>query len=341
MNQPLPSAGMAGGLIDRFGRRHDNLRVSVTDRCNIRCFYCMPEDHPDYVPKSEILSYEEILRFVRIAAGLGIRKIRLTGGEPLVRRDLAVLIRELSAVPGIEELALTTNGLLLPEAAAPLHDAGLRRITVHLDTLDEERFRRIVRRDGLDRVLDGLFRCRSLGYAPIKINAVAVKGLTEPDILPMARFGREHGFQVRFIEYMPLDADRGWRRDQVLLAEDILALLSREIAPLEPMPGHDPRTPADEFVYADGVGSVGIIASISRPFCASCNRVRLTADGRLRNCLFAHGEADVRALLRGGAPDEAIAGLIHGNLADKWEGHEINNPKKFVQPIRPMHAIGG
>ena len=342
MSHPPTAPDAPGtGLVNTFGRRHDNLRISVTDRCNIRCFYCMPEDHPEYVPRAEILTYEEILRFVRIATSLGIRKIRLTGGEPLVRQDLPVLVTQLAAVPGIEDLAMTTNGLLLAPAAAPLYEAGLRRVTVHLDSLDEGRFRQIVRRDGLDQVLAGLFKCRELGFGPIKINAVAIKGLTEPDIVPLARFGREHGFQVRFIEYMPLDADRGWRRDQVLLADDIMALLSREIAPLEPMPGHDPRTPASEFVYADGIGSVGIIASISRPFCLSCNRIRLTSDGKLRNCLFALHEADVRALLRGGAPDEVVADLIRGNVRDKWEGHEINNPKKFVQPGRPMHAIGG
>jgi cyclic pyranopterin phosphate synthase len=327
-------------LIDTFGRLHDNLRISVTDRCNIRCFYCMPEDDPAYVPRGEILSYEEIVRFVTVAASLGVRKIRLTGGEPLVRKDLDRLVRQIVAVPGIEDVALTTNGLLLADQAERLYDAGLRRINVHLDTLDKDRFRVMTRRDGVDKVLQGLATVKRLGYHPIKINAVAVKGLTEPDIVPLARFGRDNGYEVRFIEYMPLDADRGWRRDQVLLAEDILGLLTRELGPLHPTEGQDPRAPATEFDFDDGIGRIGIIASISRPFCQACNRVRLTADGKLRNCLFARDENDVRALLRGGASDEEIAALIRKNVLAKWEGHEINTAK-FMQPARPMHAIGG
>jgi cyclic pyranopterin phosphate synthase len=331
---------MNAPLIDTFGRLHDNLRISVTDRCNIRCFYCMPEDHPDYMPRAEILSYEEIARFVSVAARLGVRKIRLTGGEPLVRRDLNLLIERLLSIEGIEDLALTTNGLLLAEQAATLHAAGLRRINVHCDTLDPGRFFQMTRRNGIDKVLEGIAAAKRLGFSPIKMNAVAVKGLTEPDLAPLARFGREHGIQVRFIEFMPLDADHRWRRDQVLLHDDILEILTREIGPLVPSPGQDPRAPASDYDFADGIGGVGIIASISRPFCGACNRIRLTADGKLRNCLFARDEADVRALLRGGADDETIAALIRGNVTAKWEGHDINSAK-FLQPARPMHAIGG
>jgi cyclic pyranopterin phosphate synthase len=327
-------------LVDGFGRRHDNLRISLTDRCNIRCFYCMPEEKPVFVPRKEILTYEEILRFVRVAAGLGIEKIRLTGGEPLVRRDVDQLVREIVRLPGIRDVALTTNGLLLAGQAPALRAAGLRRVNVHLDTLDPERFRRISGRDGLEAVLAGIDRARELGFSPIKLNAVTVKGLTEPDLAPMARFGREKGIQVRFIEYMPLDADRRWRRDQVLLAGDILALISREIAPLSPSPGQDPRSPASDFDFADGVGGIGIIASISRPFCASCNRLRLTAEGMLRNCLFARDELDARSLLRGGGSDAAIADLIRRSVGAKLEGHDINTAR-FLQPARPMHAIGG
>lgn len=328
-------------MIDKFGRRHDNLRISVTDRCNIRCFYCMPEDNPNYMPRADLLTYEEIGRFVRVVAGLGVRKIRLTGGEPLVRRDLPELVRLLAAIPGIDEIAMTTNGLLLAEAAVPLREAGLTRLTVHLDSLDRERFKQIVRRDVLDQVLVGIQAAGQAGFDSIKINAVAVKGLNEPDIVPLAEFGRREGHEIRFIEFMPLDADHGWKRSQVLLADDILAILTEGIGPMEPVPGADPAAPAREYRFTDGRGRIGLIASISRPFCATCNRIRLTADGKLRNCLFALGEADVRALLRGGADDNAIADLVCGNVRDKWEGHEINNPKKFLQPDRPMHSIGG
>ncbi|MEK7406463.1 MAG: GTP 3',8-cyclase MoaA [Acidobacteriota bacterium] len=330
----------AAQLRDSFGRLHDNLRLSVTDRCNIRCFFCMPHEEVEFLPREEVLSFEEIERLVRIAAGLGIRKLRITGGEPLVRRGLPVLVRRLAAIPGIEDLALTTNGVLLAEQAGPLYEAGLRRINIHLDTLDRERFLRIARRDELYRVLAGIAECRRVGYSPIKINAVAVKGLTETDLAPLARYGREHGLAIRFIEVMPLDGQGRWDRGNVLLAEEIVRTLSREVAPLVEMPGQDPRAPATEYRYADGVGGVGIIASISRPFCPSCNRIRLTADGHLRYCLFAIEETDVKALLRGGASDDEIAETIRATVADKWEGHLVNTDR-FVAPPRPMHAIGG
>ncbi|HWB98730.1 MAG TPA: GTP 3',8-cyclase MoaA [Bryobacteraceae bacterium] len=329
-----------GPVIDSFGRIHTSLRIGVTDRCNIRCFYCMPETDVQFVHRGEILDFEEIERFVRIAVGLGITKVRVTGGEPLVRRDLPVLIRGLAAIPGIEDLALTTNGVLLPELAEPLYDAGLRRINVHLDTLDRERFRQISRRDALDKVLAGVELCQRLGYGPIKINAVAIKNLVEPDIVPLARYARENGFEVRFIEFMPLDAQGLWDRSKVLLADDIIRILSAEIAPLVPIPDGDPRAPALEYRFADGVGHVGFIASVSRPFCLNCNRMRLTADGKLRYCLFAIEEDDVKGLIRGGATDEEIAGLIRRNVARKWLGHEINS-SQFVAPPRPMYSIGG
>ena len=327
-------------LIDSFGRLHDNLRLSVTDRCNIRCFYCMPEHDVQFVERREILDFEEIERFARIAVSLGVTKLRVTGGEPLLRRDLPALIGRLAAIPGVRDLALTTNGVLLPELARPLYEAGLRRLNVHLDTLDRERFREITRRDDLERVLDGLALCRGLGFRAIKLNAVAVKNLVEPDIVPLARFARENGFEVRYIEFMPLDAQNLWDRRKVLLAGEIIETLSREISPLVPVPDPDPRAPATEYAYADGNGRVGFIASVSRPFCGNCNRLRLTADGKLRYCLFAIEEDDVKALMRSGAPDEAIAALIRRNLAGKWEGHEINSAK-FVAPPRPMYSIGG
>jgi cyclic pyranopterin phosphate synthase len=328
-------------LIDGFGRVHDNLRISVTDRCNIRCFYCMPEQDVHYIPRPEILSFEEMERFARIAAGLGVTKLRVTGGEPLVRKDLHVLLRKLFSIPGIRDIALTTNGLLLADQANALHDAGLRRLNVHLDTLDRERFARITRRDEFQRVIDGLMEAKRLGFGPIKINAVAVKNLVEPDIVPLARFGREHGFEIRYIEFMPLDAQGLWDRGRVLLADDILAVLNREVAPLEAVPDPDPRAPALEYRYADGGGRIGFIASVSRPFCLNCNRIRLTADGHLRYCLFALEETEVKTLLRTGASDDQIASTIRETVAKKWIGHEINNSARFVPPPRPMHAIGG
>jgi cyclic pyranopterin phosphate synthase len=327
-------------LIDSYGRVHTNLRISVTDRCNVRCFYCMPEEGVTFQPRGEILAFEEIERIARIAVGLGIDKIRVTGGEPLVRKDLPVLIARLSAIPGLRDLALTTNGVQLAEFAEPLYEAGLRRINIHLDTLDRARFKRITRRDDLDRVLAGIAAAQRLGFGPIKLNAVAVKNLIEPDIVPLVRFARENGFQARFIEFMPLDAQHLWDRGKVLLVQDIISILSREIAPLIPIPSADPRAPALAYRFADGIGSVGFIASISRPFCRSCNRLRLTADGKLRNCLFAIGEDDVRGLLRDSATDEEIASVIRRNVAGKWEGHEINT-SRFVAPPRPMYAIGG
>ncbi len=327
-------------LRDSFGRLHDNLRISVTDRCNIRCFYCMPERDVDFVPRAEILNYEEIERFARIAVGLGVRKVRITGGEPLVRKNLPELVRALVAIEGIDDLALTTNGVRLAELAGPLHEAGLRRINIHLDTLDRERFLRITRRDELARVLEGVEACRRLGFGPIKINAVAVKGLVEPDIAPLARFGRDNGLEIRWIEFMPLDAQGLWDRSKVLLADEILDILRRDIGPLVEIPDRDPRAPATEYQWADGAGKIGFIASVSRPFCLNCNRLRLTADGHLRYCLFALEETDIKPLLRGGGSDDEIAGAIRTVVAAKWEGHEINTTR-FVAPPRPMYSSGG
>ena len=331
---------MAAPLIDSFGRLHDNLRISVTDRCNIRCYYCMPENEVRFVPRQEILDFEEIERFARVAVSLGITKIRVTGGEPLLRRDLPLLIRRLAAIPGVADLALTTNGVLLEEFAEPLFDAGLRRLNVHLDTLDRERFQRISRRDDLDRVLAGLDCAREAGYPAIKLNAVAIRDVTESDIVPLALYARNRGFEVRYIEFMPLDAQNLWNREKVLTADEIIATLSRAISPLVAVPDPDPRAPATEYDYADGGGRVGFIASVSRPFCLNCNRIRLTADGKLRYCLFAIEEDDVRALMRSGAGDDEIAALIRRNLAGKWEGHEINSTQ-FIPPPRPMYSIGG
>jgi cyclic pyranopterin phosphate synthase len=326
-------------LVDNFGRTHDNLRISVTDRCNIRCFYCMPEEGVKFQAQEQILSFEEIERFVRVAASLGVRKLRITGGEPLLRRDLPTLIRMLSAVEGIQDLALTTNGVLLADHAQALYDAGLRRLNVHLDTLDRARFQKITRRDDFDRVMAGIDAAQRIGYR-VKINAVAVKGLVEPDIVPLARFGRERGIEIRYIEFMPLDAQGLWGNKHVLTADEMIAMISREIGALREIPEQDPRAPATEYEFVDGVGSVGFIASISRPFCLNCNRIRLTADGHFRYCLFAIEELDLKALLRDGSSDEKIAAAMREWVKAKWIGHEINSAK-FVAPPRPMYSIGG
>ncbi len=327
-------------LIDTFWRVHDNLRISVTDRCNIRCFYCMPEDNPAYVEREEILTFEEIERFVRIMVQLGVRKIRLTGGEPLVRRNLPTLIEKLVQIPQVRDLGLTTNGILLPEQADSLYAAGLRRINIHLDTLDPGRFKLITRRDGFERVLEGIFLCKRLGFDPVKLNAVAARGYIEEDIVPLGMFAREHGVDVRFIEFMPLDAENQWQRDKVLFAQEILDRLADGIMPLVPVPHQDPRAPASEFVFEDGIGRIGLIASISRPFCMSCNRIRLTSDGKIRNCLFAIDEFDAKTIMRSGGSDQDVADMVRRAVNAKWEGHEINTAR-FIKPPRPMYAIGG
>lgn len=326
-------------LIDRFGRLHNNLRISVTDRCNIRCTYCMPEQ-VQFLPRNELLSFEEIERFVRVATTLGITKLRLTGGEPLVRRDLPVLIEKLARIPGIVDVGLTTNGILLAPMARTLYDAGLRRINVSLDTMDPDRFERLTRRTGFEKVIEGILAAKEAGFDPVKVNAVAIRGETDEDVIPLGRFAREHGLELRFIEYMPLDAGNAWERDKVLYASEILDLLSHAFGPLAPAPDQDPRAPAVDYEYQDGGGRVGLIASVSRPFCGSCNRVRITADGKLRNCLFALDETDIRALIRGGASDELLAQALRDSVAAKWEGHQIN-AANFIKPERLMHSIGG
>ena len=325
-------------LVDTFGRRHNNLRISVTDRCNLRCTYCMPED-VTFLDRAELLTFEEIARFVRVAASLGIDKVRLTGGEPLLRRDLHRLVAQIAAVPGIRDLGLTTNGLLLAAQARSLFDAGLRRINVSLDTLDPGRFRLLARRDGLDQVLAGIAAAEEAGFEPIKLNAVILRGINDRDIVPLARFARDHGHELRFIEYMPIGAD-AWERQKVFTAAEILEVIEDEIGPLLPATDTDPSSPATEYRYLDGSGRIGVIGSVSRPFCATCNRIRLTAEGSLRNCLFATEEVDLRSLLRGAASDEEIAARIVGNVAAKGPGHEIDSAQ-FVKPARTMHAIGG
>jgi cyclic pyranopterin phosphate synthase len=299
----------------------------------------MPEE-VRFQPRSALLTFEEIERITRVAVTLGFDKVRLTGGEPLVRRDLPRLVEMLVALPGLTDIGLTTNGILLKPVARTLRDAGLKRINVSIDTLDPERFERLTRRPGVEHVIEGILAAKEAGFDPVKINAVAIRGETEEDVVPLARFARKHGLELRFIEYMPLDAGHRWERDKVLFAADIIDMLVEGIGPLAPVSNPDPRAPALDYEYADGGGKVGLIASISRPFCLSCNRLRLTSDGKLRNCLFSLEESDVRGLLRGGASDDLIAQTIRDCVASKWEGHEINTAR-FIQPERLMHSIGG
>lgn len=331
---------MIGPLVDSFGRVHTNLRISVTDRCNIRCFYCMPEENVRFKPRSEILSFEEIDRFTRVMARLGINKIRLTGGEPLVRADLHLLVEKLVAIPGIQDIALTTNGILLAEQAAALKAAGLGRLNISLDAMSEETFQRISRREGLQRVWEGIFTAKRVGFERIRLNAVAIRGITEAEVVPLGEFARQHDFELRFIEFMPLDADGNWQSDQVLSGEEIRGILETAFGALVPVDRPDPSQPAMDFRFADGVGRIGFINPVSQPFCGDCNRLRLTADGNVRNCLFSTVEWDARALLRSGADDQQIAQLVRDCVAAKKSGHGIDSPD-FIKPERAMYQIGG
>jgi GTP 3',8-cyclase len=325
-------------LIDGFGRVHTDLRISVTDRCNLRCTYCMPAEVV-FLPREELLSYEEIARVAAVAAGEGIRTIRLTGGEPLLRRDLDGLVRLLVAVPGIEEVAATTNGLLLADQAEALAAAGLGRLNVSLDAIREEAFERLTRRRGLDRALAGLAAARAAGFRSIRINAVSIRGLSEEEIVPLAEFCRREGFHLRFIEFMPLDADGSWNAEQVLSGAAVRAILEREIGPLEPLPPADGGQPAVDWRWADG-GLIGFIDPVTSPFCNRCDRLRLTADGQFRNCLFSTTEWDARAVLRGGGSDDEIAALLQACVAAKRAAHGIGSPA-FERPARAMYQIGG
>jgi cyclic pyranopterin phosphate synthase len=327
-------------LVDSFGRVHSNLRISVTDRCNIRCFYCMPDEFVRFKPRDELLSFEELARFTRIMASLGVHKVRLTGGEPLLRSGLDRLVAMLAAVPGITDLALTTNGILLADQAHKLKKAGLIRLNISLDALSEQTFRRISRRDGLDHVLRGIFAAQHAGFERIRLNAVAIRGITEVEVVPLGRFARRHGLEMRFIEYMPLDADHQWQSEQVLSGDEIRRILEEEFGPLVPRHRADPGQPANDFQFADGVGRIGFINPISQPFCDRCNRLRISADGMLRNCLFSTTEFDARALLRSGKSDQDIIQLARDAIAGKKPGHGIDDPA-FVRPQHAMYEIGG
>ncbi|MCX5735440.1 MAG: GTP 3',8-cyclase MoaA [candidate division NC10 bacterium] len=327
-------------LKDTFGRTIDDLRISLTDRCNFRCIYCMPAEGLPWLPRREILTYEEILHLARIFIGLGIHTIRLTGGEPLMRQDVEVLIAGLLRLDATLDLSMTTNGFFLVEKVQRLADAGLKRINVSLDSLRPERFERMVRRDGqlVSKILAGIRLAREAGLNPIKLNCVIMRGYNDDEIADFARLGREQDVQVRFIEYMPLDAQGRWTMDTVVPGAEIHARV-HAVYPLRSEQGNGSE-PATVHHFADGRGSIGIIASVSQPFCESCNRVRITADGHLRTCLFSLTEHDLKGLLRSGASDEDLADFIIATVWKKEAGHKINQPD-FVKPDRSMSAIGG
>lgn len=328
-----------GSLVDTQGRVVRDLRISVTDRCNLRCVYCMPSEGMPWLPKDDLLTYEELTRFARVCLGLGVTGIRLTGGEPTVRHDLPVLVRMLDGLRPDLDLSITTNGLKLVDMAEPLRAAGLKRVNVSLDTLDPKRFHQIARRDRFPQVIAGLEAARRAGFAPIKINTVLMRGFNEDEAVPLARWAREQGYELRFIEWMPLDFQHGWSREKLVPAAEILEQIHAAF-PLEPARAADPSAPATLYRYLDGGGRVGVIASVTRPFCGHCDRIRLTADGQIRTCLFAHKEYDFRKAMRGGAGDAEIVELLKAAVWRKEPGHLINSPY-FKQPERGMSAIGG
>ena len=330
-------------LIDQHGRVVRDLRISVTDRCNFRCTYCMPAEGMTWLDRSEVLTFEEIERVSRICVErFGINSLRLTGGEPTVRAHLPRLITQLASLRLADgskpDIALTTNGATLRNIAGELRDAGLDRINVSLDSLRADRFLAMTRRDELDNVLAGIAEAKEAGFDLIKVNAVVERGANDDEILDMARYGRDNGLEVRFIEFMPLDASNIWERNKVVTQDEIVAAISAEF-PLEIMPTRG-AAPADRWRYVDGKGTVGVIPSVSKPFCADCDRVRLTSDGQFRTCLFATDEFDLRSLLRNGGSDDDIVNLIIHAVGTKWAGHQINQVN-FIRPNRSMSQIGG
>ena len=330
---------MGSLIFDGHGRRISDLRVSVTDRCNFRCQYCMPAEGLPWLERAEVLTFEEIARVVALLSSMGVHDVRLTGGEPLVRRDLPRLVAMLADVEGIQDLALTTNGYLLEGDAAALVAAGVRRFNVSIDSLQRDRFFAMTRRDALPQVLRGLEALARFPQAhPIKVNAVAMRGFTEDEALPFAEFARSHPYEVRFIEFMPLDGDRAWTPEQVLTGEEIRAAI-HAVHPLEPEP-REPSATARVYRFADGRGRIGFVNPVSEPFCADCNRIRLTADGRLRTCLFSLNETDLRGPLRAGANDDELEAIVREAVWRKELKHHVGDPG-FVQPDRTMSAIGG
>lgn len=356
---------MSGELRDSHGRVMRDLRVSITDRCNFRCLYCLPETeeaanfyrsrfdplknprpaaltpiHREWKPKSEILSFEEIVRVVGVAVGLGIEKVRVTGGEPLLRQGVETLVESLAAIPGVRDLAMTTNGAAFGPKADALRQAGLKRISFSMDSLDPANFKKITGRDGLAAVLAGIRRARELGFSPIKVNAVVIRGINDHEIPALARFAREECLALRFIEFMPLDSSHVWQKELVVSGREILARLRSEFDLIAADQSANPAETARRWTFSDGRGEIGIIAPVSEPFCGHCNRLRLTADGKLRTCLFSHGEHDLKPLLRGGGTDADLAELLRVLVRAKEAGHRIGQPD-FVQPARTMSCIGG
>ena len=349
----------ADGLIDSQGRVLRDLRISLTDRCNFRCLYCLPETEaahnfyrghwahmpnpapifPQWMPRDHLLTFEEIERLVRIALRLGIQKIRLTGGEPLLRHGVEELTARIGRLPGLADLAMTTNGFLFPKKARALHAAGLRRVSFSLDSLDRENFKRITGRDGLDAVLGSICLAQELGFHPVKVNAVIIRGLNDHELEPLAHFAREQGLSLRFIEFMPLDSARAWLKELVVPGREVLARLQARFD-LRPVASDNPSATAKRWAFADGRGELGIIAPVSEPFCGNCNRIRLTADGKVRTCLFSVIEHDLRAHLRDGSSDEQIAEWLKGVVWNKEPRHHIGEPD-FVPPPRSMSCIGG
>jgi len=333
------SAQAPGRLIDRFGRVHRDLRVSLTDRCNLRCTYCMPADGLAWIPSPDLLTLEELTRVVRIGTELGITEVRLTGGEPLIRPDVVDLVTRLAALPRAPHLSLTTNGLCLAALARPLAEAGLSRVNVSCDTLSRETFARLTLRDRLPDVLAGIAAARDAGLTPVKVNAVLMRGVNDHEAAALLRWALAEGVQLRFIEQMPLDPQHGWNRAMMVTRAEILDQLARAGFRLAPVDDRG-SAPAEEFAVDGGPATVGVVGSVTNPFCDACDRVRLTADGHWRSCLFAHGEADLRALVRDGGTDEQVAAVMRGEVLRKQRAHGIDEPA-FRQPERPMSAIGG
>ncbi len=332
----------AEDLVDPFGRVIRDLRISITDRCNFRCTYCMPEEGMKWLPRADVMTFEEIERLARVfVERYGVESIRLTGGEPTVRAHLPVLVAKLAALRNADgpiDLAMTTNGATMRLVAGSLREAGLRRVNISLDTLDRAKFAEMTRRDELANVLDGIDAAQEAGFDPVKINAVIERGVNDDEIVDLATFGRTHDVEVRFIEFMPLDADGHWVNDQVVGQDEIVAAIDA-VYPVEQMPARG-AAPADRFRYLDGGGTVGVIPTVTKPFCGDCDRVRLTAEGDFRTCLFATSEVTLLDVLRSGGSDDDIAALIEAAVATKWAGHRINQVN-FVRPGKSMSQIGG
>lgn len=352
----------ASALVDNYGRHMRDLRVSVTDRCNFRCLYCLPETEAaadfyqmrfsaprssanpglilrDWLPRASILTFEEIERVVRLAVELGIRKVRLTGGEPLLRQSLEQLVARLAQLPGVEDLAMTTNGFLFAQKAAALRAAGLQRVNFSLDSLDRDNFKKITGRDGLPEVLASIDRALEAGFAKVKVNAVIIRDLNVAEIEALVDFARQKNLSLRFIEFMPLDSQRVWQKELVVPGDEIMRRI-RARFPLQPARDRDPSETARRWTFADGRGELGIVAPVSEPFCGHCNRLRMTADGQLRTCLFSHQEHDIKTMLRSGATDEQLRAFLRAVVLQKEDRHHIGEPE-FVPPVRPMSCIGG